>query len=124
MKPSSASHEVSIKDLNIRKPYFNHIARGAKTVEVRVAYPKMKRIQPGQRIRFISGDSQCLTVVRRVATYDSFEEMLQAENPAFIAPDISSVDELLQVIRGIYPPEKEALGVLAIHIQLEQPPNG
>jgi len=124
MGPPPAGDESTIKDLNIRKPYFDHIARGAKTVEVRVAYPKMTRIRPGQRIRFVSGDDWCLTVVRRVATYNSFEEMLEAEDPVSIAPDISSRDELLRLIRDIYPPEKEALGVLAIHIQrLEQPPN-
>lgn len=109
--------QAPVRSMNIRRPYFEHIAKGDKTIEVRVAYPNMRKIQPGQRIRFVSGDTECLTVVQNVATCSSFEELLQAEDPAAIAPDISSTTELLELIREIYPPEKEALGVLAIHIE-------
>jgi ASC-1-like (ASCH) protein len=117
MPSSSVSDTPPMRDLNIRKPYFDWIARGAKTVEVRVAYPKMRGIEPGHRIRFVSGNESCVTVVRRVTTYTSFEQMLGAEDPKSIAPDVSSPDELLDLIRTIYPPEKEALGVLAIQIE-------
>jgi ASC-1-like (ASCH) protein len=117
MQPSPADDGTLVRDLNIRKPYLDQIARGAKTVEVRVAYPKLRTLQPGDRIRFVSGDHHCLTVVRRVATYDNFEAMLRTEDPASIAPDIPAPDELLSLIRTIYPPEKEALGVLAIQIE-------
>jgi len=117
MPPSSVSDDPPVRDLNIRRPYFDWIARGTKTVEVRVAYPKMRGLQTGHQIRFVSGSDGCLTVVRRVTVYTSFEEMLRAEDPKSIAPDISSPDELLNLIRTIYPPEKEALGVLAIEIE-------
>lgn len=116
MQHSPTDDGPPVRDLNIRKPYFDQIARGAKTVEVRVAYPKLRTLQPGHRIRFVAGDRQCLTVVQRIATYDSFEAMLQAEDPASIAPDVPAAD-LPRLIRSIYPPEKEALGVLAIHIE-------
>jgi ASC-1-like (ASCH) protein len=117
MHASPADDGPSVRDLNIRKPYFDQIARGAKTVEVRVAYPRMRTLQSGHRIRFVSGDHHCLTVVRRITAYDSFDAMLRAEDPASIAPDIPDPDELLSLIRSIYPPEKEALGVLAIQIE-------
>lgn len=121
MQPSPADDGPSVRDLNIRKPYFDQITQGAKTVEVRVAYPRMRTLQPGDRIRFVSGERHCLTVVRRVTTYDSIEAMLRAEDPASIAPDLPAVDELLDLIRSIYPPEKEALGVLAIQIERLDP---
>src|SRR5262247_3108244 len=116
MQHSPSDEGPPVRDLNIRKPYLDQIASGAKTVEVRVAYPQLRTLQPGHRIRFVAGDYRCLTVVRRVATYDSFETMLQAEDPASIAPDVPAHD-LLRLIRTIYSPEKEALGVLAIQVE-------
>lgn len=121
MHASPADDRPPVRDLNIRKPYFDQIARGAKTVEVRVAYPRMRTLRPGHRIRFVSGDQDCLTVVRRITTYDSFDAMLGVEDPASIAPDTPDRDELLDLIRSIYPPEKEALGVLAIQVERVAP---
>lgn len=46
------------KDMNLKRPYFALVADGTKTVEVRVAYESIKRIQPGWEIIFHSGDEQ------------------------------------------------------------------
>lgn len=124
MPQDTGNADVPTKDMSIRRPYFEHIANGAKTVEVRVAYSSMRKIQPGSRIRFVSGDEECMTVVGRVETYSSFEELLEQEDPAAIAPDITTTQELLKQIREIYPPEKEALGVLAIHVERLPQPSG
>ncbi|AZQ75286.1 ASCH domain-containing protein [Streptomyces luteoverticillatus] len=40
--PATGAHT-----LNIRKPYFDLIASGAKTIEVRVGYPKIRKITAG-----------------------------------------------------------------------------
>ncbi|KWX02601.1 hypothetical protein LI90_3644 [Carbonactinospora thermoautotrophica] len=64
------------RDMWLYKEYFDLIASGRKTVEVRVGYPNMRRIRPGWLIRFRTGDEHCLTRVRRVGEYGSFEEML------------------------------------------------
>ncbi|MEU4684706.1 ASCH domain-containing protein [Streptomyces xinghaiensis] len=40
--------------LSIRKPYFDLIASGAKTIEVRVGYPKIRRITAGDMLRITS----------------------------------------------------------------------
>ena len=64
------------------------------------------------------GRDEALTSVQRVARYTSFEEMLDAENPALVNPD-SPRDQQLANIRRIYGPDKEALGVLAIQIELD-----
>lgn len=40
-----------VRDINIYKPYLDLIVSGEKTVEVRVAYPKMRHIQAGTLLR-------------------------------------------------------------------------
>ena len=49
--------------------------------------------------------------------YTSFEQMLDTEGPARVNPD-SPREQQLANIRRIYGPEKEALGILAIEIEL------
>ncbi|MGW0735110.1 ASCH domain-containing protein [Streptomyces sp. NPDC002851] len=108
--------------LNIRKPYFDLISQGIKTIEVRVGYPKIRRIAVGDLLRFTSGDETLHTRVTEVAEYRSFTAMLDAEDNAAIGAHSMSRAELLDVIREIYPPEKEALGVFAIHIEPAKEP--
>jgi len=106
------------KGMNLKKPYFKLVADGTKTVEVRVAYENMKKIRPGMEIAFRSGDEECLTRVKDVRTYISFEDLLDHEDMRAIGGDLGeSRSDLLQAIRDIYPPEKEALGVLAIEVE-------
>ncbi len=112
------SEPAQHKDMNLKKPYFQLLADGTKTIEVRVAYENMKKIQSGWEILFRSGDDTCLTRVREVRTYSSFEEMLDHEDMRAIGGELGeSRQDLLRAIRDIYPPEKEALGVLAIEIE-------
>jgi ASC-1-like (ASCH) protein len=107
------------RELNIRKPYFDLIVSGVKTVEVRVGYPRMRQIEPGQELIFVSGHERLRTRVLRVTEYRSFEEMLEHEDPTAIGGDLGEDrEELLAVIRSIYPSEKERLGVLAIAVTL------
>ncbi|TDC75397.1 ASCH domain-containing protein [Streptomyces hainanensis] len=111
MTPTTREHS-----LTIRKPYFDLIDRGDKTIEVRVGYPKIRRIAAEDRLRFTSGEATLLTRVVRVVEYRSFEDLLDAEGGAAIGDEALTRAELLAVIREIYPPEKEALGVFAIHV--------
>lgn len=104
-------------ELTIRKPYLQLIADGIKTVEVRVGYPRIRKIRPGQELTFVSGDQRVTTHVTRVTEYPSFEAMLDGEDPRAIGGQLGDDrDDLLRVIRDIYPPDKERLGVLAIEI--------
>ncbi|MEV4180164.1 ASCH domain-containing protein [Streptosporangium canum] len=102
--------------MSLYRTYFDMVAAGRKTVEVRVCYPKLRNLKAGDRIRFACGAHECLTRVKRVACYASFEEMLDTEGPANVNPD-SPREEQLANIRRIYGPEKEALGVLAIEVE-------
>ncbi|MFV2018204.1 ASCH domain-containing protein [Micromonospora sp. LOL_023] len=97
--------------------YFDLLAAGRKTIEVRVQYPNLRNLAPGQHIRFVCGRDEALTKVKRVSRYDSFEQMLDAEGAEKVNPD-SPRHQQLANIRRIYGPEKEALGVLAIEIEL------
>jgi ASC-1-like (ASCH) protein len=107
------------REINIRKEYLKLIIDGVKTVEVRVGYARMRSIQPGQELTFVSGNQRVPTTVKRVTEYPSFEEMLDHEDARSIGGDLGeSRENLLAVIRIIYPPEKERLGVLAIEIEL------
>jgi len=106
-------------ELNIRAEYLKLITDGVKTVEVRVGYPRMRTIRPGQGLTFVSGDQRVPSRVKRVTEYASFEDMLSCEDMRAIGGELGeSREELLSVIRGIYPPEKERLGVLAIEVEL------
>ncbi|NVI86724.1 ASCH domain-containing protein [Actinomadura sp. BRA 177] len=106
--------------MKLYRRYFDLVAAGRKTIEIRVQYPKLRKLEAGDHIRFICGRDDVLTQVKRVARYSSFEEMLDSEDPVNVNPD-SPRDQQLANIRRIYGPEKEALGVLAIEISLVGP---
>lgn len=101
-----------VKTLWVREPYLGHILAGAKTVEVRVGYDNIRRLAPGDRLRL---NDKHLADVRRVAVYSGFEELLAHEDPAAIAPGLPA-GELLDALRQLYPPEKEALGAVALEL--------
>jgi len=103
------------KTLWIKDEYLRLILTGHKTVEVRVGYSNITRLQVGDRLLL---NAQHLFVIRRVGRYASFKELLAYEDAASIAPDVPP-GQLLERLRAIYPPEKEALGVVALEIEPE-----
>lgn len=103
--------------MNLYRRYFDLVADGSKTIEVRVQYPNLRNLKAGDHLRFVCGRDHALTRVKRIARYRSFEEMLDAEGPERVNPT-SPRDQQLADIRRIYGPKKEALGVLAIEIEL------
>ena len=108
-----------VHELNLYRTYFDLVAAGLKTTEVRVKYPRLAGLQAGHMIRFrIKGtDETCDVHVEEVTEYPDFEALLDGEGAADVNPTASR-DEQLANIRAIYPPEKEALGALAIKIKL------
>ena len=58
----------------------------------------------------------CRDRVCRIGRYADFSGLLASEDPATIAPDLTR-DALLVALRLIYPPDKEALGVVALEIE-------
>lgn len=100
------------KTLWIRDEYLVWILQGKKTVEVRVGYSNIARLQAGDRLLL---NEQHPFEIRRIGRYAGFEELLAHEDPLTIAPDLKP-DELLAALRALYPTEKEALGVIALEI--------
>lgn len=101
------------RSIAIYKRYFDLIAEGSKTIEVRVGYSSMKKITAGQLLRFTCRNEECLTRVKRVANYPSFEALFASEDAKTINPH-QPPEEQMREIRSIFPPDKEALGVIAI----------
>lgn len=102
-----------VKTLWIKDEFLKHILSGRKTVEVRVAYSNISRLEPGDTL--VLNDQHPYKIVD-VRCYPDFDALVAAEDPATIAPDLPGRQALLAACRAIYPPEKEALGVVALEI--------
>jgi ASC-1-like (ASCH) protein len=104
------------KTLWIRDEYLEQILSGQKTIEVRVAYANIDRLEPGDRL--LLNDRHRFRI-QRIGRYANFDQLLSHEDPSSIAPGMTAI-ELLQALRTLYPPEKEALGAVAIEIEPEK----
>jgi ASC-1-like (ASCH) protein len=102
-----------IKTLWIKDEYLEHIFSGRKTVEIRVAYSNIVRLRPGDTLLLNGQHPYTIINIRR---YPDFDAMVAAEDPVAIAPGLPGRDALLAACRAIYPPEKEAMGVVALEI--------
>lgn len=101
--------------MRIYKRFFIMIRDGLKTIEIRVAYSSMKSIKAGDIIRF-NNDPSCRMLVTRVAYYKSFGEVMDNEDVKKINP-YQSAEEQLKEIRGIFPQQKEKLGVIVFEMK-------
>ena len=101
------------KTLWIKEEYLQAILAGRKRIEVRVGYSNINRMQVGDQL--LLNDIHQYRV-KRIGRYADFAELLEQEEPSAIAPD-TPADELPEKMRAIYPPEKEALGVVALEIE-------
>ncbi|MFF5713531.1 ASCH domain-containing protein [Streptomyces sp. NPDC012756] len=107
-----------VRELNLYRQYFELVAAGTKTIEVRVKYPHLADLAAGDTIRFRikNTDETCAVEVLRVTEYPDFEALLDGEGPTNVNPTATR-DQQLANIRTIYGPEKEALGALAIEMK-------
>ena len=103
---------VRTKTLWIKDEYLREIIAGRKTIEVRVGYSNILRLRPGDVLLL---NEQVPYLITRIGLYGDFEELLEHEDSRAIAPDLPR-DDLLAALCAIYPPEKEALGAVALEI--------
>lgn len=101
------------KVLWIKDEYLQQILAGNKTIEVRVGYGNIVKLRAGQYVRL---NDRYLFRLARVALYPDFVALLAHEDAAQIAPDLAP-HALLAAMRSIYPPEKEALGAVALQLE-------
>lgn len=108
--------ETLMRTMRIKQRFFDLIKSGKKLLEVRVGYDSIKRIKAGEWVNLETHTSKLTVRIAAVRNYDSFEAMLKKEPFEKIAPDVSSEAELLDLLRRIYPPNKEALGIIVLEL--------
>jgi ASC-1-like (ASCH) protein len=91
------------KTLWIREEYLSWILQGVKTVEVRVGYSNIARLEAGDHL-LLNGQHPYET--RRIRRYASFEELLAHEDPRAIAPDLEPEIYWQRCARSIQPRKK------------------
>jgi len=104
-----------MRTMRVKKRFYDLILSGRKPLEVRVAYENIKTIAVGERITLQTSNDSRAIVVRDVRTYSDFETMLKIEEGEKIAPDHQG--SVLELLREIYPPHKEQLGVVVLEIE-------
>lgn len=120
-RPTDLGPRPRAHEMGIYKRYFDLIAAGVKTTEIRVNDSSRQKIVEGSLIRFRCRDDEVLTRVTQITHYPSFDDMFDHESVTSINPTATRGEQLAN-IRQIYPPEREALGVVAIGIELVDPP--
>ena len=102
--------------MRVKRQYFNAILAGTKPLEVRVGYGNIKGIKKGEHIRLECGRHYGIVEVAEVRTYQTFAEMLTHEKAGHIVPDDPA--GALNILRSIYPKEKEELGVYVFQFKV------
>lgn len=108
--------EKIMKTMRVKQQYFNAIMAGTKPLEVRVGYASIRNIRKGDNIRLECGRSSGIVQVEDVRIYKTFADMLKQEKAGHIVPDNPA--GALNVLKGIYPPEKEQLGVHVFELKV------
>lgn len=106
--------EKTMRTMRIKRRFYDLIQSGRKTLEVRVGYDSINRIQVGERIRLITHAGSFEVKVSDIRRYRTFEEMLSVEPWERIAPDSRSREEVFSLFKQIYPVHKEKLGVVVL----------
>lgn len=108
--------------MRVRRQYFSAILAGTKPLEVRVGYGNIKSIKKGEHIRLECGPHFGIVKVADIRTYPTFVEMLKNEKAGHIVPDDPA--GALNILRSIYPKEKEDLGVYVFQLKVIKKSNG
>jgi ASC-1-like (ASCH) protein/ribosomal protein S18 acetylase RimI-like enzyme len=112
------TREDFIRPLRTKQHYLDLIKSGQKTLEVRVGYEHIKTIEPGELIKFCSRTGAIVARVKDVRKYSTLSDMIKHEEANQIIPGLPE-SEVLKILREIYPPAFEKLGVVVLEIQVE-----
>lgn len=102
--------------MRIKRPYFNAVMAGSKTLEVRVGYDGIKRYRVGDRISLETSRVSGVVRIKDIREYDSLRNAITHEDWQHIIPDARSESDALERLREIYPPHKESLGIFVFEI--------
>ncbi|WP_456420835.1 ASCH domain-containing protein [Thermococcus sp.] len=102
--------------LFVRDEYLDFIKSGKKRIEVRVAYPQLRSMKPGDKLIFNDSIPAVVTEVKR---YETFRQVLREEPIKKIFPDEPSFERAVKRFHNLYPKWKEnRYGVIAIKFRL------
>ena len=106
---------AALPNLRIQDRYLHMITSGKKSLEVRVGYDHIKAIRPGSRIKLTADSGHMLCVVADVRNYPSLSVMIEHEDAEKALPGLGP-DKALNLLRRIYPPDKEQLGIVVLEL--------
>ncbi len=106
-----------MRKMRVKRPYYDAIMSGKKTLEVRVGYSSIKRLNSGELLQLETGHTSGVVRIKSIRIYDNFADMLATESWQQIVPQAASEKEALHLLRKIYPPHKEKLGIYVIEIE-------
>jgi ASC-1-like (ASCH) protein len=108
--------EDFMRQMRVKQSFLDQIKQRKKTLEVRVAYSSIQTIERGERVKMTSRSDAEIVRVKDVRRYPNFDEMLRVENADSIAPG-KSRQYVLQLLREIYPQDREKLGIVVLDIE-------
>ena len=108
---------ATVRKMRIKRPYFDAIMSGRKTLEVRVGYDNIKRLRAGELLQLETGHTSGVVRIKSIRVYDNFADMLATEPWREIVPQVNDQTAALRLLREIYPSHKERLGVHVIEVE-------
>ena len=108
---------ATVRKMRIKRPYFDAIMSGRKTLEVRVGYDNIKRLKAGELLQLETGHTSGVVRIKSIRVYDNFADMLATEPWREIVPQVNDQTAALRLLREIYPSHKERLGVHVIEVE-------
>ena len=109
-------HETpNLHEFNVREEILPFIQDGSKKLEIRTASGRFLHVKEGDSIRF-NGLGNCVKLVPQIDRFANFADLLTICDPNDVMPGMPP-HTILTLLRTLYPPEREALGVLAFHLK-------
>lgn len=109
-----------VHQLELQSIYFDLIRSGQKTVEGRVAKSKFNAFKIGDDLEFRCDDAILTTEIIELKYFISFEAMLNYFGVRSCLPNITSVEEGIEIYRSLpnYAELESKLGVIGIRVIL------
>lgn len=105
----------TMRNMRVKDRFLKDIEAGKKDLEVRVGYASINNIKQGETIEFSSRTRTVVATVTAIRRYKTFDDLLSNEESNRIVPGMPK-EELLRLLREIYPADKESLGVVVLQV--------
>lgn len=94
-----------MNDFRFKRKPFVMVERGDKTLEARINYPFVKKVNVNEVVLFFWEQYKVKVRIIAIRRYNSFKEMLDHEDVKKLVPGMSKEDALAEY-QKIYPAEK------------------